>query len=154
MSQNKKLKVSYPVKERNNLIIEFFNYHGLKIEKLIGDENQPKIILSDFKSVSGFVKNKIYNFTTKQFGGEVIYSVNLAEKEKEDSVHLRKIIESSERKKVYRLKIYLSDMYYVKTENYVPYFSKIEARYYFDFAKAAETQTYLSQLHQISVDIV
>lgn len=150
----KQLNTKYPVKERNKLLVDFFEYHNFKNVKLIGDENQPKIILDDMLSVSGFVRNKIYNFTNKQFGGEIIHSIDLNQFEKESHQHLKEIINSAERKRVYRLKIYNQQLFYVRTVENAPYFSNIESRYFFDFEKAVSTQQYLSTIHKFSVDVV
>lgn len=145
---------TYPVKERNQLLADFFIYHGFKNIKLIGDENQPKLIVDNL-SISGFVKNKIYHFTTKQFGGEIIYSVNLNEKEIESTEYLVKIIESAERKTVYRLVVdSIKNLFYVRTDKGAPYFSTSESRYYFDLEKAISTKAYLIEKHDILVKIV
>lgn len=145
---------NYPIEERNLLIVEFFNYHGFTDIALIGDENQPKIILDDMKAVSGFVKNKIYNFTNKQFGGEVIYRVNLNEKEAEDSTFIKNIIYSAERKKVYRLKLSGQKMFYIRTEKYIPYFSNVESRFFFNVDKARSIQQFLLEKHEIETELV
>jgi hypothetical protein len=120
---------------------------------MIGDVNQPKLILDDMKVVCGFVKNNIYNFTNKQFGGDVIYQVNLDKKEVENTEFIHKIVYSADRKKVYRLSTD-DNLFYIKTENLIPYFSNVDARYFFNIDKAESIKKFLLVKHKIRTNIV
>jgi hypothetical protein len=147
-------KHQYPILERNNLLFDFFKYLGFQNVKLLGDENQPKIILDDMKAVSGFVKNKYYNFTDKPFGGNVVYTINLQEKEHENIDYVRTIIHQAERRIIYRLLVDNSSFFFCKIENNIPYFSNIDARYYFEKAKADRMKDYLQKEHNIQSIII
>jgi hypothetical protein len=112
------------------MLVDFFTYLGYENVKLIGDENQPKVILDDITSVNGFVKNKLYNFTNKQFGGEVVYTVNLRKLEDISLATIESILSTYERKKVYAI-MSEEQLFYVRTEKFVPQFSVNEKRYFF-----------------------
>lgn len=137
MEQNLK---NYPIEERNNQLLMLFTNLGFDV-KLIGDKNQPKIVFADEFVISGFVKNRLYNFTTKPFGGDVIRIVNL-NKPNITKNEILDILKNNTQRRFFRLRT-TEELFYIKTENKIPLFSFTDSRYFFYKERALNTQKYL-----------
>lgn len=150
------MNTEYPVDERNQMIIDFFKHHNIEV-KLIGDKNKPKIVVNDDQVLSGFVYNKKFNFTTKQFGGDVIYVINLHRLDFYKTSFINKLIDNNNKTKIYRIKqteIPDVDSYYLKTDEATPIFSENDSRYYFNKLEAEKTKLYLFNVHKIFAEVI
>lgn len=145
---------TYPIDERNELLLKMFENLGFSA-KLIGNKNQPKIVIDDSWSISGYVHNKLYHFTTKPFNGEVVKTVSLTLRNPITREELDAIIASTQYRQVWKLSIEASipAMFYVKTENFTPIFAPSNCRFFFDLEKTLETQKYLFEHHKIMTSI-
>lgn len=144
---------NYPVEERNQMLVDFFKTHDIEV-KLIGDKNKPKVIINGDNVLSGFVHNKKFIFTSKQFGGEAIYTINLHRTDFYTTQLINKLIETNNKTKVYRIVHNDNEKYYLKTIDDTPIFSNEDSRYYFSLEKANKTLVYLTNLHQLDVSII
>ena len=102
--------------DRNRLLKKFFTDRGFDVE-LIGDQNQPAVIVKNFGelfAVGAHVKNFKYNFTNIPFNGHIVKSVDLNQEEELFSRQdLIEIIENTEQREVYVLKKYENpEMYF------------------------------------------
>lgn len=131
----------YPVQERNKLLLSFFERLGYNC-KLVGNPNQPKIVIDDEFAISGYVHNKLYHFTTKPFGGVAVYTVNLTWCDDVTRDKIDELIAATEKRQLWT--ICHDSLHYVKTEQDIPYFSPVAKRFFFDEAKAIETFDWLS----------
>lgn len=141
----------YPIKHRNHQLHNLFCNLGFDV-RLIGDHNQPKIIIDNSFAVSGFVKNRIFNFTTKPFGGEVIRSVNL----NTPNISKREIdilFSTNSQRPYYKIHLINTKLYYLKTENAEPLFSVSDSRFFFDKHKATKTIEYLKNLFDLNLEL-
>ncbi len=57
---------NYPIIERNELLLSMFTSNGYNA-KLIGDINQPAIVIDEDWAVPGYVHNKTYHFCNKPY---------------------------------------------------------------------------------------
>ena len=134
----------YPVEHRNAQLKSIFENAGYAV-KLIGDYNQPKIIINEQFAVSGYVQNRLYHFTTESFGGEVIRTINLNRPDL-SKTELAEIFANNIQRKFWRLALSNdNDCYFVKTEKNIPLFAFNDSRYWFDKQKALITKKYLSE---------
>lgn len=140
-------KISYPVELRNSTLLKLFIDLGFNA-RLIGNPNQPKIIIDNSFAISGFVKNSLYNFTSKPFNGFIIETINIYSNCLSRNDVLR-LIESSEKRRLWKVAIIDDNVdelqYYVKTEDDVAHFSLDDARFFFTIESAISCQQYLTQ---------
>jgi len=146
------LNNEYPVEARNIQLIDLFTSLGYDA-KLIGNPNQPKIIIDSCYAISGYVHNRLYHFTTKPFGGNVVKTVDIRRPDIKRQ-ELDDLIDSCEKRKLWKVGVAQQycdkNLYYVKTEEKVPLFSFDDRRFFFDQIRAERCQQYLSN----SFDIV
>ena len=147
-------KMCYPIQQRNVQLKTFFKSFGFEV-KLIGDYNQPIIVINDDYAVSGFVQNRLYHFTTKPFGGNIVRTVNLNEPDLTKS-DLDDILSSNEQKRFWRLSVKCKNnlIYYLKTERGIPLFANNDSRYWFKYDRVIEYKKYLAESFNIETDIV
>lgn len=132
----------YPIDQRNKQLQLLFENAGFST-KLIGDCNQPKIIINDMFAVSGYVHNRLYHFTSKPFGGEIVRTVNLHDVDITAS-EIAKIFDSIEQRRFFRLVLKTDEKcFFLKTENSIPMFAFNDSRFWFDEQKASQTKKYL-----------
>lgn len=146
---------NYPIKERNEMLICFFEGLGYEV-KLLGDRNQPKVIITiGSKSfvVSGYVKNKLYNFTTEPFGGTEVLTINLNDTSNIKREDIDNIFKNNKQRNYFTIRLKGSDIYYLKTEDNNILFSSTDKRYFFDKEKAQSTLDYLAKYNN-NVELV
>lgn len=146
-------QTNYPVEGRNELLLQLFLDLGFDA-KLIGNRNQPKIIINNSFAISGYVHNKLYHFTTKPFGGEAVKTINLNHENPISRLEVDQLIATCQKRQIW--KVGLCDekdgytFYYVKTQDFVPYFAFDECRFFFDQEKAEDTHKYLSDKYGLA----
>lgn len=151
----KNINTNYPVEQRNAQLLNFFEVKGYTNVKVLGNPNQPKIIIDDEFAISGFVKNRIYNFTTKPFGGEVILSVNLNNPSDYSPQAISDVIESSEKRKIYFCELdTVHKMYISHTRGGHVYYSSTDPRVFFNLEDAESFADHIENNYSISCDII
>lgn len=146
-------KTSYPIHHRNDQLKQMFLNLGLDV-KLIGDFNQPKIIVNDDYAISGFVQNRLYHFTTKPFQGQIVRTVNLNEPDLSIN-ELHDLLHENDQRRFWKLAHSENDsLFYLKTENNVALFAFTDARYWFDRDRVIDTKKYLFDAFGIECRIV
>lgn len=146
---------AYPIDERNDLLRRVFENLGYFVE-LVGDKNQPKIVINKSFAISGFVKNKLFNFTSKPFGGTIVKTISLLVDNPLTREELDHLINSTEKREIWKIFVRLEDgtkMYYIKTEEKIPYFSTKDNRYFFDFEKVSQMAEYLANTFPLQIYI-
>lgn len=142
----------YPIEERNKLLLEFFTNRGFDC-KLLGNINQPKLVIDDTYAISGYVHNKLYHFTSKPFGGEVVYTVNLTFCEDVTKDKIASIIDSTSKRTIWKI-VTTEGLYYVRTELNQPLFSPVGTRFFFDKLKAEETFDWLVSAFSLDLHLI
>lgn len=141
-------KTNYPVEERNDQLLKLFLNLGYDA-KLIGNRNQPKIIIDRNFAISGFIKNRIYNFTSKPFGGDIVHTINLNHHDAITRLEIDQLIASCEKRQIWKVGLceeYCGKtLYYVNTTEFIPYFAFDDCRFFFDAEKAEDAHKYLSE---------
>lgn len=151
----KRTNNNYPVEQRNAQLLSFFEQKGYANVKVIGNPNQPKIIIDNEFAVSGFVKNRIYNFTTKPFGGEIVLSVNLNNPNEYSVQLINDTIDVNEKRKIYfceldsNMNIYLSH-----TRGGHVYFSTTDPRIFFNYEDVESFNQHIEDNYDIYSVIV
>lgn len=146
---------TYPIDDRNDLLRKVFENLGYFVE-LVGDKNQPKIVINRSFAVSGFVKNKIFNFTTKPFGGTIVKTISLLVDNPISKEDLEELFINTQKREIWKLFIRSEDgtqLFYIKTEDKIPYFSTWDNRYFFDLEKANQMAQYLMDMFPLQVYI-
>jgi len=140
------MKTNYPIVERNELLLKMFTENGFDA-KLIGNPNQPAIIIDGKYAIAGYVHNRMYHFTNKPFGGYEIHSVHLTENPSISRAKIEELIERSEKRKLYLIEVLLGDhrLYFNNFRNENFYFSDNDIRYYFSYEKAKEMTEMLNR---------
>lgn len=131
------MKTNYPIVERNQLLLKLFTDNNFNA-KLIGDPNQPAIVIDETYAIAGYVHNKTYHFCDKPFGGTEIHSIHLSENPTISRNKIQELIDGSEKRKLYKIKVKIGQ-YYMWFNNFRHghlYFSPTDVRYYFSYAKA------------------
>lgn len=147
---------------RNIILQELFECNGFVI-KLIGDNNQPAIVIFNYHErpfvISGFVKNFIFKLTTKPYNGTIVNSIRL--RRDQLTGHRDMIIdhiESSESRPVYRIQCTEhSDMFFnsVKMHSGVNhiYWSTSDQRLYISRQRAESMQQYIKDYEDVSTTL-
>ena len=138
---------NYPVQERNTELLALFVSLGYNA-KLVGNPNQPKIIIDNNFAISGYVHNRLYHFVSKPFGGEIVRTISLTVDNPITREDVDALIASTEARPIWKLVVHNEEgpnMYYTKTENFKPYFSTEDSRFFFDSDKAEDTIEYLKE---------
>ena len=152
------LQNAYPIEERNQSLLNVFRNLGYDA-KLVGNKNQPKIVINNDFAISGYVQNKLYHFTTKPFGGDIVQTISLNIFDPITKKDVDRLIEQTEKRKVWKIYVKQEDkkqnrLFYVKTDNFIPYFSTEDFRFFFDEQKVIETVEYLSSSYGIYCDYI
>lgn len=141
---------SFPIDKRNTQLHTFFESLGYNV-KIIGNRNQPKVIIDDSFAISGFVKNNEYLFTTKPFHGDVITSVNIYESDM-TRLDVDRLIAMSEKRRLWKLLLvdHTSEessynMFYSHTSNGISYFSDNDPKFFFNESDAISTRDWLTE---------
>jgi hypothetical protein len=146
-------KNNYPVEERNEQLLQIFLKLGYDA-KLIGNRNQPKIIIDNSFAISGYVHNKLYHFTDKPFGGVEVRTINLNHEDPISREEVDNLINSSEKRQIWKVGLCEEKsgktFYYVNTRDKIPYFAFDDCRFFFDKTKAEEAHEYLSGQHGLA----
>jgi hypothetical protein len=128
---------------------------------VIGDPNQPVIIVhynDSLFAIGGFVKNFVYNFTTKPYGGSIVRSINLNDPDL-TKYELLEILRSNEQRQVYLVlhsdydNLAFSSFAEKSGETHV-YFSYTDPRYFLSAEKAEETVKLLASEHNIDATVM
>lgn len=140
-------KTNYPIEERNKQLLNLFVTLGYNT-KLIGNQNQPKIIIDNSFAISGFIKNRIYNFTSKPFGGDIVHSINLNHHDVISREEVDQLIATCQKRQIWKVGLCEEKggktLYYVNTNEFIPYFAFDDCRFFFDVEKAEDAHQYLS----------
>ncbi|BBI90570.1 hypothetical protein HYO65_gp178 [Tenacibaculum phage PTm1] len=132
-----KNKSNYPIKERNEALLNMFTSNGFNAQ-LVGDINQPAIVIDGKYAIAGYVHNKVYNFCDKPFGGTEIHSVTLSENPNISRTKILELIQKSEVRKLYKIKVNFGNqsLWYANHRNDHIYFSPTDTRYFFSHQNA------------------
>lgn len=136
----KKNKTDYPVKTRNIMLLNMFRQHNISAQ-LVGDINQPSIVIDGNFAISGFVKNRIYNFTNKPFGGFIVDSIYLNEETEITKTEIQEFVYVSEVRKLWKIQVCVfgkEPVYLYSIDNNKVLFSLYDAKYFFSEEKAQE----------------
>lgn len=143
-------KLNTMISTRNVLLGEFFEANGFEV-KLLGDKNQPAIILNDSICVSGYVKNFDYNFTSKIYNGDVIHTIKLETQTNIDPKKVRECIKGSEHRNMFRIhysgesSLMLVD-FNKSNGKTIPVWGKENPKLYFSEVRAEKTLKYLEHI--------
>lgn len=160
--EKKYSSLSDMIANRNALLKKFFTSRGFNVT-LIGDYNQPVVIVRDDSdvlfAVGGYVKNFMYHFTDIPFGGHSILSVNL-NSDNDDITYdmIADIFEKNEQRNVYVLQhaedesLLFSIVADKSGESHV-YWSKTDPRYFLSIEKAKDTADHLKSEFNINTRI-
>jgi hypothetical protein len=143
-----KLDLDSMIKHRNELLRKAFNNIDLDAV-IIGDRNQPFIVIKNYGSkpfgVQGYVHNFKYHFKNQAVDGDIIHTIDLNEKKPLNISTFIDIISKSEVRKVYRIVLSNGLQFASHREiqafdglktNY--YWSDTDCKYFISYAKAAE----------------
>lgn len=152
MNTNKKHS-NYPIQERNELLLAMFTSNGYNAQ-LIGDINQPAIVIDEKYAIAGYVHNKTYHFCDKPFGGTEIHTVQLSENPSISRSKIEELIANSEVRKLYKIRVKFGDqsLWFANHRNDKIYFSPDDVHYYFSYKKASATANML-RTRRFDVDI-
>lgn len=151
----KKINNNYPVEQRNAQLLNFFELNGYENVKVIGNPNQPKVIIDDAYAISGFVQNRIYNFTTKPFGGEIVLSVNLNNPNDYSESLINQIIQDNEKREIFFCELYgVGGMYLSHTRGGHVYYSRTDPRVFFNYVDAESFTDHIEKNYKIHCNIV
>lgn len=146
------MSTNYPIAERNELLLKMFTENGFNAQ-LVGNPNQPAIVINGEFAVSGYVHNKLYHFTDKPFGGSEVHTVQLSENPIISKSKILELIESSESRKLYKIVVDFgnTDMFFNNYRNENFYFSATDARYYFSYQKAEEMLDIINESYDAKI---
>jgi len=146
--------------KRNLLLLRLFKYFFPTNDvRIMGDENNPAVVLDHEYILSCYVHNFELRFTNKNFKGDIVFKVSLNDSpEKANRETFTKWYSDSQHRKINR--IYLESentqapLYLVgwnfrnktKKEGKYPVFGEYEPKVYFKKEKALEVQTELVQM--------
>lgn len=133
------MKTSYPVAERNELLLHTFTSNGFDAQ-LVGNPNQPAVVIDGTYAIAGYVHNKLYHFCDKPFGGSEIHSVHLTENPSISRTKILELINISEPRKLHKIQVDFGAhaLWFNNHRNDNFYFSDNDVRYFFSYAKATE----------------
>lgn len=134
-----KKTTNYPIRERNELLLAMFTTNGFDAQ-LVGDLNQPAIVIEGKYAIAGYVHNKLYHFCDQAFGGTEIFTIQLSENPSISRAKILDLIEKSTVRKLYKIKSYFDQhsMWFANHRNGNIYFSPDDVRYYFSYKKASD----------------
>lgn len=152
------------ITDRNRLLEHMFKSNDFNV-KLIGDKNQPAVIILNYLdrapfAIAGFVKNFKYNFTTKPFNGSITGTVYLTEFEVNVTRGtIVEMIERNEHREAYMLRMQNTEdepMYlsYLNHDSKHLYWSKTDPRYFLDKEKAESQKDLLEFNYNEVTDLV
>lgn len=135
------------ITRRNARLLDFLDVLSVILQKevrMIGDKNNPAIIVDDNYCLSAFVHNFDLNFTNIPRNGEVIYKVKLEKEPVYDTQLLLNAINNSEHYITKRIRYRGTDLFLTgynsfdkKDDNTIyPVFSRYRPRIYFSLEKA------------------
>lgn len=160
--KNKKEQIKDIVARRNDKLAAFLNdlsSYTQKSFRLIGDENNPKIIIDDKYALSAYVSNFYLHFTDSYYNGHIIHTIKLMKDMRYDIDSLVDILNRCELKELYKVKHIKAEMYitgYNKTKDYkktmFPVFSVCEPRVYFSREKAREVVEKFGDAYPLEIE--
>lgn len=152
-------KNTFPVQYRNKKLREFIKtiFSDQYQIEFVGNQHQPKIVITndeiEYRLVNGFVKNFMYHFTTKHYGGEITESYDFSNEQYVEKFDFScsNIVEYYTQK-IHLLRLNGTNLF-LSNNLTEPIFSPLKRRYFFTIEDAKRTQIDLLETYSLECRI-